>query len=347
VAGATTAIYEPISRKNVLINGDMRVSQRATFETFPAAADNTYTTVDRWKTLMSAHFNPYPSTAYAPTAGNGSAYALGAVSSGTGSKWGYIQILEAADVYALRGQSVSVQAKIKATAGLSDIRMALVSWTGTADGATADPISAWNSAGTNPTLIADWAYINTPANLSVLTTYATYKLENQTVPTGATNLAVFIWSDDTTHTASADFFFFTDVQLEVGTICTEFERRPYTEELALCQRYYFKTFREGTAPAQNTAVYNGAVHYVNWIAGVFTTSQQLRFPQVMRTAPTLTYYNPGAANNKWRNATVGADSGTPSALRTSAKALSIINVQVAGDTVSSEICVHVTADAEL
>jgi len=33
-------------------------------------------------------------------------------------------------------------------------------------------------------------------------------------------------------------FYITGVQLEVGSVSTEFERRPYGTELALCQRYY-------------------------------------------------------------------------------------------------------------
>ena len=40
--------------------------------------------------------------------------------------------------------------------------------------------------------------------------------------------------------ADDDQFYLTGVQLEVGTVATEFEHRSYGEELALCQRYFFK-----------------------------------------------------------------------------------------------------------
>ncbi len=39
-------------------------------------------------------------------------------------------------------------------------------------------------------------------------------------------------------TSTSDLVSFTGVQLEVGSVATEFEHRSYGEELALCQRYY-------------------------------------------------------------------------------------------------------------
>ena len=40
--------------------------------------------------------------------------------------------------------------------------------------------------------------------------------------------------------STSNEFYITGVQLEVGTVATEFEHRSYGEELALCRRYYYK-----------------------------------------------------------------------------------------------------------
>ena len=67
-------------------------------------------------------------------------------------------------------------------------------------------------------------------------------------------------------------FYITGVQLEEGKNATEFEHRSYGEELALCQRYYYKslTTRQGI-------LYKGPL----WESNFFY------FPVEMRTAPVI------------------------------------------------------------
>ena len=55
-------------------------------------------------------------------------------------------------------------------------------------------------------------------------------------------------------------FYLTGVQLETGSVATDFEHRSYGEELALCQRYYEEPFGSFRAASQNTG-YTFAVQY--------------------------------------------------------------------------------------
>ena len=57
-------------------------------------------------------------------------------------------------------------------------------------------------------------------------------------------------------------FYITGVQLEAGSVATPFERRPYGTELALCQRYFERTY-----PAQYpfiSGAYVGSESYHHW-----------------------------------------------------------------------------------
>ena len=89
-------------------------------------------------------------------------------------------------------------------------------------------------------------------------------------------------------TASSTFYI-TGVQLEAGSTATEFERRPYGTELALCQRYYYKTYDISTSVP--TATFVGAVSGVV-TAGGYPLIGGLSYKQTMRATPTITIYNP-------------------------------------------------------
>ena len=89
-------------------------------------------------------------------------------------------------------------------------------------------------------------------------------------------------------TASANISF-TGVQLEVGSSATGYEYRQYQQELALCQRYYAKSYAIATAPATAyTAGSSGVSLAVGSVAGMGTG---FNLPVTLRTAPTLTVYD--------------------------------------------------------
>jgi hypothetical protein len=72
------------------------------------------------------------------------------------------------------------------------------------------------------------------------------------------------------------YFQITGVQLEIGKVATPFEHRSYGEELALCQRYYYEA---GAQPIDLVGVGHSSGY-----SGV--TSGRITFPVTMRATPT-------------------------------------------------------------
>jgi hypothetical protein len=130
-------------------------------------------------------------------------------------------------------------------------------------------------------------------------------------------------------------FYITGVQLEVGTQATGFEYRQYGTELALCQRYFFKTFAQGTAVAQNAGIL-GAIP--SWLGGGSLNSI-VNLPVTMRATPTIVAFNPSAANS---NYTTG-ETSTVSASSISDRQLYIFSSAPVGTFGN----IHGTASAEL
>jgi hypothetical protein len=92
-------------------------------------------------------------------------------------------------------------------------------------------------------------------------------------------------------------FYLTGVQLESGTTATNFDFRSYGTELALCQRYYQKTYNIGTKPGATGGyaggIYSGAIFcYKGNTAGANEAGATWQYKTSMRTNPTITFYSP-------------------------------------------------------
>ena len=293
---------------NMIINGDMVVAQRGITIT-DAAVNNTSTTtnaddsytLDRW--ILLSDGNDIVDVLQSDTSPNdGSEKTIQLQVETADKKFGIVQIIEQINCHhALASGKVSLSFKMKASdASIDDVRAAVVSWSGTADTVTSDIVSAWEAEGTNPTLITNATYENTPANLSPTTSFAEYKIENITVDTSNTgNLLVFIWSG-VTDVEADDSLFITDVQLETGVAANEFVRKPIQQTILDCERYYETSMSwgedsqtEGQPPSFGTG---SATH-----AAATNSLSGKSYRTRKRTTPTATlYHQDGTAGAVYR-----------------------------------------------
>jgi hypothetical protein len=300
------AAASPYVLKNRLVNGSFDIAQRGTSFTSGANNDDTYN-LDRWYVLSDG--NDAVDITQTTTVPTGAKYSIGLDVETVNKKFGIAQIIENVNCYDAIGGNVtlSFQAKVSATTKLDNVKCAIVAWSGTADTVTSDIISAWGAEGTNPTLIANATYENTPANLNVTTSWATYSVTANVDTASTANIIVFIWSD-VTDTTAGDFLHITNAQLEVGTSATPFERRLFNQELANCQRYYQKSYAASVVPGSSTTSENADMVQTSW--GNAATSEIAGgtwvLPVVMRSAPTGSIYDAAGNSGKYTTLNAGA-----------------------------------------
>jgi len=293
--GSTQNTRPAVGFRNRIINGEFGVAQRGTSFISGANDDDSYN-LDRWYVLSDGN-DAVDITQETSTVPTNQLTAIALDVETANKKFGIAQIIEQNNCIGLIGGNVtlSFKAKVSSTTKLDNVKAAVVAWSGTADTVTSDIISAWGAEGTDPTLIANATFENTPANLSVTTSYATYTLTANVDTASTKNLIVFIWSD-VTDTTAGDFLYITDVQLEAGSTATEFERRPIGTELALCQRYYQKSYDIGTAPATATAI--GLYNFGTAVSGNTSGGGGIRFIIPLRSTPTINIYDGAGTADK-------------------------------------------------
>jgi hypothetical protein len=100
------------------------------------------------------------------------------------------------------------------------------------------------------------------------------------------------------------------VQFEPGAIATPFERRPFGDELALCQRYFFCVGGDFYGNINFQQFANGSINSATNVSVVH------QFPTVMRSAPTLSVTNVsnfriGSAGVAFTPSAIALDIGSP------------------------------------
>lgn len=243
--------------------------------------------------------------------------------------------LDADEIAALRGSRVTLSLTLQAGANWSpasgNLTIELRTGTGT---------PAKRSAG---------AYTGEAADISqaqaITTTPTRYSFTSAAaIGAAVTQGAIYLTWTPAGTAGAADDFTIDDVQLEVGPAPTAFERLPFTLELLLCQRHYWKTFKYDVAPAQNAGSPTADHQWGAQRAAAASNFGFLAFPVVMRSAPTITFFNPGAANAQARDLDAAADCSSTSGSGY-VRGMRFTTVGNASTTIGNTLAFHATADA--
>lgn len=133
-------------------------------------------------------------------------------------------------------------------------------------------------------------------------------------------------------------FYITGVQLEPGSVATPFERRSFGQELALCQRYYEKSYNADVQPGAVTTV--GAISYRSPNSDCLYS---YRFKTEKRTTASVAVYNPATGTlGEVRNVDASVNYA-PGSSNAGANGISLSMSGVSG----AHIQFHYTASAEL
>ena len=200
-------------RRNLLINGDFSVSQRGSYNSVTAVANNAYY-IDRWSLALSSVTGSIQHNEVVLPNGT-KTMAMKVAGTSTNTSIGYVgarQVIE--DFRVLSGQVVTASMWVRTN--LSSLTFRHDSTTNFGDYVTPD---------------GEWHYHTATYKMPTIT--STGRNANQTT------LAIINYTGSAGGgVTSGEYFEVAQVQLELGKVATPFEHRSYGEELAACQRYY-------------------------------------------------------------------------------------------------------------
>jgi hypothetical protein len=188
--------------------------------------------------------------------------------------------------------------------------------------------------------------ITTSTNITAGSSAARFQATSGAIVPANCTQAEIQWTWTPTGTAgAADTVTIDDVQLEIAAnanwTAAAYQRRDFDEQLNKAQRHFAKTFIYGTAPAQNAGSV-GVAYFVSQAA--INGGMTWRFPRQMRATPSITTFNPAAANANCRNFTNSTDlTATASAISASTESTYI--VCATPPATAAEVGIHFTADA--
>ena len=248
--GTSNANY---SGRNAIINGNFNIWQRGTSFT---STVNTYT-ADRW------YMCGYTGDVTRQASGlDNSEYCLRL--RGMTNVTGLANTIELKDTVPLRGKILTLSFYARKGAAFA----------GTFNGYIANNLSAEQLLITNPTTLGATGDIAG----SLTTSWQKFTVTGSAVSTSAYVAGVY-FNHNASDSDANNYVEIAQVQLEIGSVATDFEYRQIADELARCRRYY--QIYGGTASLNVIGV--GYCYATN------TANVSLFFSQEMRAAPTITF----------------------------------------------------------
>ena len=287
--------------KNIIINGAMNVAQRGTSSTGLGASAG-YFTLDRYRTTFNATAGRVTMEQVADVH-DGFANALkfscttADTSVAAGEYFMLQQKIEGQDLQQLKKGSsdaeeftVSFYVKGNASATyvvemfdldntrqISKTFSVTTNWTRVELTFPGDTTGAFDDDNAASLQLAIWLHAGSTYSSGTLNSSAFAANTNANRAVGISSIF-----DSTART-----FFITGLQLEVGSVATDFEHRSYAQELALCQRYYYRhAFGTAEAGSSNVSNNNMAVSMVAMYTGTAGFGF-IPYPVSMRALPTL------------------------------------------------------------
>lgn len=278
--------------RNILANGAFDIWQRGT----SLVTSGSYQFIaDRWKFVQSSGSGSFTISQQSGTTQRYAARIQRNSGATSTADLFFQQPVETTDSIPCRGKKMTVSLYLSKGADLSgNVSVGIYAGKGTDEG---DVRNFTTGGAIGSTTITAASIGTTPALFSVTT--------GAVVASDITQLGVLITKLNSGTAGANDWVQVEAVQLETGTTVTPTEKIGFALEYARCRRYYQKSFAYATAPAQNAGTAGAVSLYSHVAAATFGGSVFLNPP--MRTAPTITTFNPSAANANWRDATNALD----------------------------------------
>ena len=267
--------------RNMLINGDFRVWQKGT-DLNTATVGQGISSADRWVNQYADFAPRIRKVEDTLTSGETVDTAEITKISGTYASCEWTQKVETQTSKYLRGQTVTFSfwiKKVGATFGSHNYDC----WIG--DSETVDD-TGWTNSRT-----ADRSRATRPTGMSAGVNFTNNSWIRVTITRTLTADTNTIYcSIYTQSTPVNEGIRIAKCQLEIGSVATDFETRPYASEFALCQRYY-----QAPCGSSTSGIGQGGIgtYYAVTTSEAFNT---INFPVPMRTTPTVTFYNGGGTS---------------------------------------------------